>query len=106
MTDDNGCTATADATLTDVAVSDVEVEFAVQCVPNPTSGNLTLTVSQPVNAASLRLFDASGRLVWNRSSLSIAESFYMDLSGLSAGVYQLRLTEGLRVVSQAVLIAE
>ena len=106
VTDENGCTATADATLTDVGVTDVEVEFAVQCVPNPTSGDLTLTVSQPVNAASIRVFDASGRLVWDRSSLSIAESFHMDLSGLSAGVYQLRLTEGLRVVSQAVLIAE
>jgi hypothetical protein len=106
VTDENGCTATAEAALTDVAVGDMAVDFAVQCMPNPSTGFLFLTVNQPVNEANIQVFDAAGRLVWSASSTAIVETFQMDLSALSTGVYQVRLTDGTRVVSQAVLLTE
>jgi hypothetical protein len=106
VTDENGCIATAEAALTDIAVGDMAVDFAVQCVPNPSTGFLFLTVNQPVNAANIQVFDAAGRLVWSASSTSIVETFQMDLSALSTGVYQVRLTDGSRVVSQAVLLTD
>jgi hypothetical protein len=91
-TDGNGCAATAsDVVLIDIC-SGIEVNAApvsVSAVPNPTTGELS--VIWPGDVKTLEVFDASGRIVMSEN-VSGKSSTGISLSGLAAGIYQLRLT--------------
>lgn len=59
----------------------------LQVMPNPTSGELRLLWNDH-NAAGIRLFDATGRLVRNHAFDQV-----LDLSALSQGTYWLLLVD-------------
>lgn len=57
--------------------------------PNPTDAELNLRFSQYVGPATLALFDATGRLVWNGEMKGAEAS--VDVGGLQSGVYAMRV---------------
>ncbi len=86
-------TVTADATyiatfeaVPAVGISDVAA-LATSVYPNPSSGDVTVTVSQP---SLLALYDLSGRRLMEATP--VASSLLIPRSELPAGVYILRIT--------------
>lgn len=62
--------------------------LSVRAYPNPTSGNLTLELDRVLGAsATLRVFDAFGRLVKTERVAEAQLQHELSLDGLPAGVY-------------------
>jgi len=70
----------------------------VQAFPNPTSGLLNLSIdNQWVGQTQLAVYDAMGRLAsgpFFEEKNSAQANFKLDLGGLPAGIFMLKLTEG------------
>jgi hypothetical protein len=62
---------------------------AIGLYPNPTDGNITLSLPA-ADGASLSIFDAQGKLLYEIQNAKNGEQF--DLSKLSTGVYTFRVT--------------
>jgi len=104
----SGCVAeSAPATVTNscfsalnslVASSDVVTSSVKLSVyPNPAKGNIAVTYNSRGNSViQLRVFDITGRTVYNRKEQNIkaVNTFNLNLSGRSAGMYYLEITEG------------
>lgn len=63
---------------------------ALRVWPNPTSGQVMVSLPQKVGQASLQVFDAQGRSVFSRN-LAQTGTIAVDLTVLPQGVYTLRL---------------
>jgi hypothetical protein len=75
-------------------------------VPNPLNSAAFVTINGAMGPATLEVFDITGRVVarpYNGELLNTA-SFTWNTSGLSAGVYFLRLTQGSEVTSAKVTL--
>ncbi|WP_180754539.1 glycosyl hydrolase 53 family protein [Hymenobacter sp. DG01] len=62
--------------------------------PNPVADVLTLTLPTGVGAATVRVYSATGQPVLTRTLTSSPAGQRLDVSGLAAGLYQLRLEGG------------
>ena len=62
--------------------------------PNPCSAVLTVEPPQFLMGGALELYDTSGRMVRRLLAEEGANSWQMDVTGLSAGVYMLRVRKG------------
>jgi len=78
-------------TTTEIAPANEVV--GLRLYPNPTDGQITLTMSDLSQAATLIMVDATGREVLRRSDLQ-APQVKIDLSDLSRGVYFARVQQG------------
>lgn len=68
-------------------------EGLLQAVPNPTSGEVSITIEQKVpGSVRLELINASGQVVWNKalSNVSGVQRHAVDFSGMAKGAYTLR----------------
>ena len=61
--------------------------------PNPSNSQITLSASKSLNDASFRLVTVVGRVVMEKSGLT-GNSFDLDISGQSNGVYLLEINDG------------
>ncbi|MCB0595284.1 MAG: T9SS type A sorting domain-containing protein [Lewinellaceae bacterium] len=70
-------------------------EAAFSLYPNPTTGQLTLAWEGrlPGQQAAIRLFDATGRVVW-RQQRRLERRMELSLAGLPAGLYVLQVQAG------------
>lgn len=68
---------------------------SISITPNPGTGlfSVLITGGMPGDAG-MEVVDLSGRLVWSATALSTGSPFEADLSGLPAGVYLVRWTQG------------
>lgn len=76
--------------VTEISSTDIEI------FPNPTAGVVNLT---NVNADLVQVFDSMGRLI--RSE--VTPGYTLNISGMPAGVYFLKITEGEQVYSARVV---
>lgn len=77
---------------------------AISCLPNPTTGPLSLTRNNAAHTGMLQVYDAVGQLVVERSLRVGERSITLDLSGQPSGIYvvMLRSNEGGREVVRIV----
>ncbi len=75
-----------------VGITDPEAAESLWIYPNPTSGNLHLEFSIPMAKARIEIFDTAGKTVFTKTGFS-GHRIELDLSGLPAGTFILRVTD-------------
>jgi len=107
ITDGNGCTASFDFTLTEtVGNQDVSTEFFTEVFPNPATEMAWLAVAFPkAQTLHLTLLDPAGRVLstWTVRDV-IEQNIPLDLTGLPAGSYQLRIRMEKELVVEKVVV--
>ncbi len=107
ITDDNGCTASFDFTLTEtVGSQEVSTEFFTEVFPNPAHEKAWLAVAFPKpQTLHLTLLDPTGRVLSTWTVRDVTEqNIPLDLKHLPAGSYQLRIrTEKEEIVEKVVV---
>jgi hypothetical protein len=70
--------------------------FEVTIYPNPSEGivNLYYTVSEPSAELTLEVFDATGRIIYQRrdANVGVQGQLVYDLTSVTDGVYNIRVT--------------
>lgn len=74
----------------------------VNIYPNP--ANNFLYVATDVKEVSVRIIDASGRLVWNKSFMGRNERYQIDVSGFEKGIYEVMVLDEEKIKSSKVMI--
>jgi hypothetical protein len=93
VSDDAGCSASSgDFEVIGVGIEDGLQQYAVTFYPNPVAD--VAVISLPKNysneKSSLRIYDLQGRVIYSNEELK-GDHIEMDLSALSAGMYQYRI---------------
>ena len=71
----------------------LEAALAFGMFPNPSNGEVTLSVEGFHTRASIQVMDASGRVVWSKQNMSLQGNVVIDLSSLSSGTYNVMLSD-------------
>lgn len=88
----SGCFDTsACITVTNVSIAEQQLSDNISVFPAITSGLVQLQLQQALPVVTLQVFDMSGRAI-RREEFRNLRNHTLDLSGLAAGVYQVRLT--------------
>ena len=61
--------------------------------PNPTTGEVTLRVDGFHAGVTMQVMDGAGRVVWSQQNLALQGNTVIDLSRLSAGTYNVMLSD-------------
>ena len=61
--------------------------------PNPTTGEVTLRVDGFHAGVTMQVMDGAGRVVWSEQNLALQGNTVFDLSRLSAGTYNVMLSD-------------
>ena len=61
--------------------------------PNPTTGEVTLTLSGFHIGVTIQVLDGAGRVVWTRENVAMQGNTVLDLSALSSGSYNVMLSD-------------
>jgi lysyl endopeptidase len=70
-------------------ISEEEIIKVNAIMPNPTTGRFTVTLSRPINNATVMLLNANGSVIENRKHSGRTLSF--DISNRSSGIYFVRI---------------
>jgi len=70
-----------------------EARLAFGMFPNPTSGEVTLTVAGFHTGVTVQVLDGAGRVVWTEQNVALEGNTVLDLSGLSSGTYNVMLSD-------------
>ena len=70
-----------------------ETRLAFGMFPNPTSGEVTLTVAGFHTGVTVQVLDGAGRVVWTEQNVALEGNTVLDLSGLSSGTYNVMLSD-------------
>jgi subtilisin-like proprotein convertase family protein len=94
--DIKGCTTTANYVLDFVGLQDVALLWQVGLAPNPSGGQVQLTLQNPPQNLLVELFDGTGRGLRRYQFEPGSGSFStaLDLLDLPQGLYFLRLSDG------------
>ncbi len=97
-----GCSDQSDCITIDAVSIDQITELAMSVQPNPTSGELSISMPTDLTAQA-QVFDAQGKLVIDLTSVSNGST--LNLSNMTTGVYMIRITaaeslQTFRVVKQ------
>ena len=71
----------------------LEAALAFGMFPNPSNGEVTLSVEGFHTRASIQVMDASGRVVWSKQNMALQGNVVIDLSLLSSGTYNVMLSD-------------
>ncbi len=75
--------------------------------PNPSNGNFTITLSQSTfSAASIQIFDLSGKIVYERILLNSDSIIELELNDLNAGMYHATIISNAGQLTQKLLITK
>ena len=69
-----------------------EARLAFGMFPNPTTGEVTLTVAG-FHGVMVQILDGAGRVVWTRENVVLQGNTVIDLSALSSGSYNVMLSD-------------
>ncbi|MBN2350733.1 MAG: glycoside hydrolase family 11 protein [Bacteroidales bacterium] len=61
-----------------------ELPANIHIYPNPNSGTLSVQLDEPVSDASVKIYDASGRIIFSRESI---KNNLIQVTGLQSGIY-------------------
>ena len=70
-----------------------EARLAFGMFPNPTTGEVTLTVVGFHTGVTIQVLDGAGRVVWTEQNVALQGNTLLDLSGLSSGTYNMMLSD-------------
>ena len=74
-------------------------------IPNPNTGHFTVAFTDPLSADSFySVYDAVGKLLFQRPLAQGQESEEIDLSRFGAGTYMLRITSKDGVCNERVVV--
>ena len=77
----------------------------MQVAPNPNSGSFTLNFNKIPGNLSVQLIDRLGKVVYNKSDLNyLLTNYPVYTSGLSAGIYLLKVNANSEVFVRKVMI--
>ena len=76
---------------TDFVFDFERLEFGM--FPNPTTGEVTLRVDGFHAGVTMQVMDGAGRVVWSEQNLALQGNTVFDLSRLSAGTYNVMLSD-------------
>ena len=76
---------------TDIVFDFERLEFGM--FPNPTTGEVTLRVDGFHAGVTMQVMDGAGRVVWSEQNLALQGNTVFDLSRLSAGTYNVMLSD-------------
>jgi hypothetical protein len=81
-------------------------EATVLAYPNPSHGLVSLRISGMKGALQLEVMDGRGNKVSRRSATvnAVQENVQLDLHGLAAGLYTVRISDGRQVISTRIVI--
>jgi hypothetical protein len=100
-TSDLGCTSSASQTV-DVVDSVFDIENAgISVYPNPSRGIITI---QAQDNFKCRIFDASGRVVFDNIIVTNGLKSLVDFSNLASGTYHLVLNNGLKNYTTQIVV--
>jgi hypothetical protein len=103
-----GDTVTYHITFTDTATAtgiETLSSAPFSFYPNPATESITLTKGNDLGAYTLRIFDATGKLVLENPTHINAPVYYVDLSSLKGGIYLLALqSESGEMTSQRLVV--
>jgi len=88
-----------------IGIEDLTNNSAVALFPNPGTGIFTLRALNTSGLSTIEVFDVTGRTVYNQmSQLNKGADHVMDLTGLNAGNYNVRVTaNGVRTTQRLVI---
>lgn len=78
-----------------------EVQFVTALYPNPTTGLFTINFSTSLKNAPVSIFDVNGKLIQQQRMTGNNQQF--NLSGVSAGIYFIKIIEGKRTIEIKVI---
>ncbi len=87
----NGITGCGCASLT--GINNYEINNSLSIYPNPASENITINFTSTSKNTSIKIYDATGRLVKNMENVKSGENT-ITLNELENGLYLLNLQEG------------
>jgi hypothetical protein len=107
ITDANGCSITSpDITVQNLTgVSEPSWSMGATLQPNPASTQTMIVLQNPMpQALEVQIFDGMGRLVKRQQFDSQSDRLSLDLTGLSAGMYNVQLRSAGGVAMRRLLI--
>jgi PKD repeat protein len=101
-------TATSTIEVTEVGVSEWELNGEISAYPNPSNGNVSIQLFHAPNLPlKVTLFDTRGRSIWSRNTVTSADSrFTVSLEDLSQGAYLLEVDGFGRILLQKMDLAK
>ena len=105
VTDDNGCEVSSPEILVDEVdgVSEISIlDFAI--FPNPANDVVILNLSTQTQDAIISIYDATGRLIFEKNLSGSASSISLSVSQFSTGVYNVRIQSEIGVGVKPLLI--
>ena len=89
-----------------VAVRFEQSANSIQVFPNPTNGNAQLRFATPLQAATIiTVYDFTGRIVKKVNATVGSNITNLNLTGLSAGKYAIKIADNRQVITKSVIIA-
>ena len=70
-----------------------ETRIAFGMFPNPTTGEVTLTVAGFHSGVTVQIMDGAGRVVWAEQNVALQGNTVLNLAGLSSGTYNVMLSD-------------
>ncbi|NOQ70680.1 MAG: T9SS type A sorting domain-containing protein [Crocinitomix sp.] len=96
ITNDEGCTVTAEVTVTidgQIGVGELtKTNFEIH--PNPSNGLIQVQLGASTQLDKIEVYTAAGKLVYNNEFQNQNEAISIDLSSLARGVYYVKLFNG------------
>jgi len=106
-TDITGCTVSADITVpSTTGLPERLHDPKIELFPNPTSGQLTLNVSNSRSNLSIELHQIDGQLIYTKDLLNLQDDLVnltIDLSKYAKGMYYLQIVTDESVITRKVI---
>ena len=107
--DANACQQSATAVINISSLNDLKINLFFKVQPNPTLGLFSIILNQPTQKSlDISIFDALGKEVYGERSSKTSSYFQhlIDINHLATGVYFLKVTDGILVGNQQIIIIE
>ena len=89
-------------------INDIEFSNDVTLMPNPTTGNVTVSVAGVEKALSIKVYNILGSEVYNFNTSDVASTMnkQLDLNALSSGTYLVKVQTGNKIAIKRVTVSK
>ena len=104
VTDSNGCVTTLDVEM-EVVISVMELtSFPMNAYPNPATNELWIASPEWSDAVEVSIYDATGRMVFQRDMQAANGAIRLDVAGYAHGIYNVSVRSGMKRAMEQVII--
>lgn len=110
--DSGGCAFTTSQTVTVTqyctGIQNVAFENSISVLPNPSNGNVNITVNGAENGINITIYNVLGQSLKSFSESDVASVFNknLDLGDLSEGTYILKIQSGSKIATKKLVITK